>query len=480
VTVPTPAAVPAPPRLRLAPIVILVGIGMAILTGWHFLHARSTNMLNVTFGNQAVTRIAESGFHNQETDNEGLFRWTDGQAKMVIPLGANDRPHALYMRFRRPNKVAVRILVNGQELFNEPPTGLPLSTLERTFDLNRIDIGKEIAIEILSNTVVPKMDSPNTDDGREIGVQVRDIRLLSESVPLLPPPTSSAAPPAPTTILGRLIGLEPIPGILEEGLGRLETSKGLGDFRFTNGAAKLTVPIASEWPKAMHVALGVTVPHEMRIGIKVNGQSIFDESLAMPWSWARTFDLSAIPPAKELVIELLSGAWVPSQLVPGSTDNRALGVCLRGITLLSGKRSFVNVPLGVREVPGVEESGFYWPENTAANPCRWTNGTAKLTVPLAGQKPRALALTAMLPDKPFVHVRITICGQPLFEGDVRPVRQWSVQLPLNEIKLVDPAVIEIVTPTVVPAADKPGNQDKRRLGIRIFRLMLVGDAAAPQ
>jgi hypothetical protein len=214
----------------------------------------------------------------------------------------------------------------------------------------------------------------------------------------------------------------------------------------------------------------------MRIGIKANGQSLFDEQVAMTKTWSRMFDLSSVPPAKEMVIEILSDTWVPAQAIPGSTDERVFGVCLRYITLISGTRSFVNVPLGVREVPGVEETGFHGPETAGNGPCRWTDGAAKLIVPLAGRTPKALAVAMDVPDRLLYRVQISVGGQKIFDG-IRPPGQWSAVLPLNGAKLPDPAVIEITSPIVIPAEGKSGNKDNRKLGIRVFRLMLVDDAA---
>jgi hypothetical protein len=45
------------------------------------------------------------------------------------------------------------------------------------------------------------------------------------------------------------------------------------------------------------------------------------------------------------------------------------------------------------------------------------------------------------------------------------------------VKLTDPAEIQVITSTVVPAEVTPRNKDGRKLGIRILQLMLVDDAA---
>ena len=53
-----------------------------------------------------------------------------------------------------------------------------------------------------------------------------------------------------------------------------------------------------------------------------------------------------------------------------------------------------------------------------------------------------------------------------------------MELPLAGVKLGDSALVEIVTSTVVPAEGTTGNKDNRKLGLRIYRLLLADDTAA--
>jgi serine/threonine protein kinase/WD40 repeat protein len=467
---PTSSAPAGTSRRRRWGLVCLFGVGLALLGVWVRWPAKPASVLNAAFGNQPVRGITEAGFHNQETDDDGPYRWTNGQAKLVIPLGNDERPGSLLVQLRRPKKTRVQILVNGREVFQEEPTGLPLSALEKAFDLGGIDLGNEVVVEILSNTVVPKIEMPGrSDDDREIGVQVRGVKLLAT-------PGEVANPLAAGSLLDRPIGNQVVPGVQEEGLFGPETTKALGTFRWTNGAAKLTAQLETEKPRALHVLLGMTVPRTPRVTIKVNGRTLFEEQVPVAQSWARTFDISDMRLGREMVIEILSDTYVPADINRGS-DRRTLGVCLRGITLLSGTKTFVNVPLGGAEVPGVAEDGFYHAEKGANGPFRWTNGAARLRVPLRGRTPKTLALTAEVPNRPPFHVRISIDGQKLFDDDVQPNGRWSVNLPLNGVKLADPAVVEIDTSTVVPAEGKSGNKDDRKLGLRVFRLMLMDESA---
>src|SRR5262249_35618935 len=153
--------------------------------------------------------------------------------------------------------------------------------------------------------------------------------------------------------------------------------------------AKLVVPVGDKKPVAMHLRLGVTIAHTVRLKIKVDGKALFDDSVAMGFEWPLTFDLSAMQLGNEMTIEIESDTHVPAELMKEITDRRTLGVCVRGITLIGGDRSFTNVPLGIRALPEIAEEGLYFPERVGEQLCRWTNGTAKLTVPLRGAPPKS-------------------------------------------------------------------------------------------
>jgi serine/threonine protein kinase len=281
--------------------------------------------------------------------------------------------------------------------------------------------------------------------------------------------------------LDQTLGVEPLPGIEEEGFLNAETSRTTGEpFRWTNGAARLVVPLAQP-PVALFVRLGVTNARPVRLGIRVNGEALFQEQVAMQLEWARTFDLAGRSLGKEMVIEILSDTEVPAQVRKDTTDSRALGVCLRGVMLLSRHRDYLNVPLGIQSVPGVPDDGFYYFERPAGKVCRWTNGSATLTVPLRGKRPKALALTLELPSLPNYRVQVAVNGRKLWEEEFqssRGGRPWSAEVPLDGVPLGDSAVIELTSSTFVPSQVQPGIKDDRTLGVRVRRLVLVDDSPA--
>ena len=287
--------------------------------------------------------------------------------------------------------------------------------------------------------------------------------------------------------LDRLLGNEEIRGVAEEGFSWEEGGNGTPRYRWTNGAAKLVVPLNGPPPKAMHVRL-VAVRNNYRIHIRVNGQSLFNERVSVR-DWARTFDLSSMNLGAAVTVEILSDTFVPAEMEKGNGDERTLGVRVQGVTLLSGTQEYTDVPLGVQDTPGVRESGFHGPEKfrlpgmESDQPSRWTDGSARLTVPLPGKKPRSLALSLEVPNVPEYRLQVTVNGQKLFDEVISTPNwqlYWSIELPLAGVDLGDSAYIELDSSTFIPAQKGSNSKDTRKLGVRVKRLILATDATAQQ
>jgi hypothetical protein len=75
-------------------------------------------------------------------------------------------------------------------------------------------------------------------------------------------------------------------------------------------------------------------------------------------------------------------------------------------------------------------------------------------------------------------LRVTVNGQTLFEDTVKDKGDWSAELPLDGVDLGNQAVIDLVSSTFVPAEVDRGSKDNRTLGVRLKRLVLVGEPAA--
>jgi hypothetical protein len=273
----------------------------------------------------------------------------------------------------------------------------------------------------------------------------------------------------------KLLGIESMDEIEEEGFHALETTRIWKDerFRWTNGTAKLIVPLGDRLPRALFVRLGLTAPRLVQLRIQVNGKPLFNEKFTMTNDWTRTFDVSDLQLGNAMTIEILSDTVVPSERDENSEDGRSLGVAMRGVMLMSDEQDFANVLIGAKSVVGVAEEGLHGQEYADEQPFRWTNGAAKLTVPIGREPPKALTLMCGVPSRPGFRVEVKVNGQSLFDEVVMPKGDWIVELPLNGVELAREARIELLTSTVVPAQSGTGSRDRRTLGVRLKRLMLV-------
>ena len=135
------------------------------------------DFLKVPLGSAAVAGVKESGFYGPEFDHLGKpFRWTDGKARLVIPLDRNKSPRALWviLQATRPQEappVALQVVANGKDLFSTNTAGV----WEKTLDLSDVDLGDELTLDITSSTFVPRV---NIHDTRSLGVRINGMRLL--------------------------------------------------------------------------------------------------------------------------------------------------------------------------------------------------------------------------------------------------------------------------------------------------------------
>jgi hypothetical protein len=131
-----------------------------------------------------------------------------------------------------------------------------------------------------------------------------------------------------------MLGCEPVDGVAESGF-HFQEHNGSEPFRWTNGAAKLLVPIDAA-PSRMWVSVDAFRPKaiSVRLHVLVDGATVFDGSVP-PGKWERTFYLRSQQFSEELLIELRSNVFVPKGVIHGgkSTDKRVLGVQVKGIML---------------------------------------------------------------------------------------------------------------------------------------------------
>ncbi len=135
--------------------------------------------LNVSLGNQFVAGVEEAGFHKLEMEGSQPFRWTMGQAHLLVPI-VRTQPTKLQIVFDLPEKTKERLalLVNGQKLMDKEM--VPQNGWTQVFSLADVPIEETLKIEVRSGTWVPAKTLPRSKDQRMLGVKVREIKLLDK------------------------------------------------------------------------------------------------------------------------------------------------------------------------------------------------------------------------------------------------------------------------------------------------------------
>jgi tetratricopeptide (TPR) repeat protein len=110
-----------------------------------------------------------------------------------------------------------------------------------------------------------------------------------------------------------------------------------GAFRWTNGQGVIRLPAPPGGATRLTLRLNGTRldgPPARSVQIVVNGQVV--DTFAADGSWQeRTVDLRPLnlAPGRPLQVEVRGDSFVPARVVPGSRDNRRLGVALDWVTL---------------------------------------------------------------------------------------------------------------------------------------------------
>ena len=126
--------------------------------------------------------VEQTGLHGQELSGDTPARWTDGAAKLVVPMHENRPPQALRVDLASTGHkgTELTVLVNRDVLFHET---IPTGGWSNTFSLAGRSFHKHLTIELLSDTFVPREENKNSADRRTLGVMVKAVTLLeSDSV----------------------------------------------------------------------------------------------------------------------------------------------------------------------------------------------------------------------------------------------------------------------------------------------------------
>jgi len=410
--------------------------------------------IDKNLGNGKVLGVSELGWYEQEIWEKMPVRWTNGTAKLIIPLNEKRLPQGISVDIASTGGIKrkrVRILANGYKLFDGQ---IPKEEYSQSFSLANVPLGKQLTIELLSDKNIPAKTILGSTDERTLGVLVKDIRLLDNDY------------------INVNLGNEKVVGVGESGFYGQEFS-GKIPVRWTNGAAKLIVPVKeTKLPNILAVDIGPTGTNkEKRLKILANGNKLFDGKLPNE-GFSQSFSFANVPLGKQLTFELLSDTHTPGEAIKGSTDVRTLGLLVKDIRLLDN--DYINKNIGNGKVLGVGESGWYEQELWEKTPVRWTNGAAKLIVPLNEKRlPKAIdvdivATGGMKPKR----LQILANGQKLFDGQI-PDERYSQSFSLANVPLLKQLTIELLSDTHIPRETIKGSTDNRTLGVLVNDIRLL-------
>jgi hypothetical protein len=130
-------------------------------------------------GGSKVWGVSESGFYAETVSFHQKVRWTNGHGRLEVRVAAEDWPDELMIDLSgsSPSGSHLRVLANGYELYcgnlDEERNWFKI------LPLSNVRIGTLLSIELISNTFIPADTYKGSNDYRSLGVQVREVRLLS-------------------------------------------------------------------------------------------------------------------------------------------------------------------------------------------------------------------------------------------------------------------------------------------------------------
>lgn len=272
---------------------------------------------NVTIGHTSVAGIAERGFYGSETSPRGPFRWTDGNARLEVPLREGYRPLSIILEIgdAPPDGSDLVLLANGVEFYRKALI-LPVGRLE--VDLPTKMVSGTLDLEIRSGSFVPAELPGRGDDQRQLGLCLYGVTLSDQFAS------------KGTFTLGTV----PVAGVAETGFHGPEMNEA-GPYRWTDGAARLDIPLPAGYRLGrIDLTILDIPPAGTEIDVRLNGASVYRESFTEPPGIIEVpVDArEPVPEASTLCLELFSDSFHPSDLNGGS-DERTLGLRVHGITV---------------------------------------------------------------------------------------------------------------------------------------------------
>jgi serine/threonine protein kinase len=238
-------------------------------------------------------------------------------------------------------KCAKAVLVPGAEVTTRPPNGVPAPSGARPLP------EPDDAIPVAEAVDEP----PHRTRGLVVALAVLLVVLLAAGGAWLLWPRSAAGQANARSFLNVRLGHEPDPDIDESGFSYQERDRLNETFRWSDGHARLTIPIRQgEVARGLEVRVTTYRPAGVRsamLKVVVNERPLFDGQIPLS-AWKNTFSLAGIDLGSEAKVEIISDTFAPLGKPTGkgkiSDDDRTLGVQVWGVTLLSEYEEPAPVP----------------------------------------------------------------------------------------------------------------------------------------
>ncbi|MDA8017346.1 MAG: sulfatase-like hydrolase/transferase [Thermoanaerobaculia bacterium] len=136
-------------------------------------------------GKQTVYGVVEVGLHSTESWDLGAIRWTDGDAKITVPVSRSRPPRGLHLTIAgcKPGGSRLRVHVeNSLRLDTEVDSLGKGETWTTVVPLDGLEFGGDMTVGLESDSFVPSERSDTSADNRRLGVAILEFELLYENL----------------------------------------------------------------------------------------------------------------------------------------------------------------------------------------------------------------------------------------------------------------------------------------------------------
>lgn len=175
-------------------------------------------------------------------------------------------------------------------------------------------------------------------------------------------------------------------------------------------------------------------------------------------------------PVSAAVISGRNWRWAKDRNLKPMASEAANGISLWLVPMFDSSL-YTKVNLATSNVPGMVRSGFFEKMPKQRRFVRWTDGNAKIEVPIGPNSFSALRITLAGTGPDGATITILANDEPLYTGYVNG--RWRKELALKDLPKRSDLVIEVRSDTFVPASTLKRSPDERTLGVLVENIQLV-------